>query len=359
MAETGSTKLTLAEVAERAGVSRSLASLALRGEPGVQSEKRARILKIAAELNYTPHPAARSLASNQAGTIGILVADIVNPYLAVFAKTIDAAARAENFDVILSVDGATEESAEKAVSILLSQRVAGLIFIGAPASMELVEHVARRVPVVYVGRHIANEFVNSVSNDDRLGASLVVRHLVECGHKHIAHIDGGSGAGAQQRREGFAATMVEFSLKPVLFPGRYTLDGGLEGAHAALSAHPRPTAIFAANDLSAIGVLNCILKAGLAIPDDVAVVGYDDMPFAGSETMSLTTIRQPVDHMASQCIRSLIGRIQTPEEPGMRVLVAPTLIARRSTLGDRYTVEPARRVELHKRAKRAVLRQPD
>jgi len=354
MAETRTTKLTLAQIAERAGVSRSLASLALRGEPGVQLEKRARILKIAAELNYTPNPAARILASNETRTIGILVADIINPYLALFAKTIDAAARAENFDVILSVDSATDEAAEKAVASLLSQRVAGLIFVGAPASIEFVAQVARRVPVVYVGRDLAAESINSVSNDDRLGASLVVRHLVECGHKVIAHIDGGNGAGAEQRREGFAATMVECGLKPLIFPGRYTLDGGLEGAHLALAAKPRPTAIFVANDLSAIGVLNCILTAGLTVPGDVAVVGYDDMPFAGSETMSLTTIHQPVDHMATQCIRNLIGRIQRPEEPSMRVLLAPTLVARRSTLGERFKTKADRQPEHPKQAKRAA-----
>jgi DNA-binding LacI/PurR family transcriptional regulator len=326
-------KLTLSDIAERAGVSRSLASLALRGEPGVQPVKRARILKIAADLNYTPHPAARNLASSEIRTIGILVADIVNPYLAMFAKTLDAAARAEGFDVVLSIDGSPDSAAEKAVNNLLAQRVAGLILVGAPDSIELAEKVARRVPVVYVGRDVTTEAINSVTNDDRLGASLVVRHLVELGHKHIAHVDGGSGAGAQQRREGFTTALEAYGLKPLVFPGRYTLDGGLEGGKQALTAKPRPTAIFAANDLAAIGVLNAVLQSGLVVPDDVAVVGYDDMPFAGSETMALTTIHQPTDRMAAQCVRSLLQRMQNPEEPGMRVLMAPTLIARRSTLG--------------------------
>jgi DNA-binding LacI/PurR family transcriptional regulator len=339
MADKGSIKLTLADIAERAGVSRSLASLALRGEPGVQPEKRARILKIAAELNYTPNPAARNLASNVSRTVGILVADILNPYLAVLAKTIDGAARAKGFDVVLSVDGTPDEAAQRAIANLMAQRIAGMVLIGAPDDIKIVDRVARRIPVVYVGRHLEAEAIDSVSNDDRLGSSLLVRHLVECGHKRIAHIDGGRGAGARRRREGFQVAMRALGLEPQVIPGRYTLDGGSHGAKEALAKNPRPTAIFAANDLAAIGVLNSVLGAGFKVPGDIAVVGYDDMPFAASETLSLTTMHQPIDRMATQCIDCLIARIQDPDGPGTRVLLSPHLVVRRSTLGSKFDSE--------------------
>jgi DNA-binding LacI/PurR family transcriptional regulator len=329
-------KVTLADVAERAGVSRSLASLALRGERGVQREKRARILKIAAELNYTPNPAARNLASGFSRTLGILVADILNPYLAVLTKTIDEAARLKGFDIVLSVDGTPDEAAERAIGNLIAQRIAGLILIGAPDDMQIVEKVARRIPVVYVGRHLEAEAIDSVCNEDLLGAALVVKHLVECGHKLIAHVDGGRGAGARRRREGFQVAMRAHGLEPQVVPGQYTLDGGSKGAKDALAKHPRPTAIFAANDLAAIGVLNSVLGAGLKIPGDIAVVGYDDMPFAASETLSLTTIHQPIDRMATQCVDCLTARIQDPNGPGIRVLLSPHLVARRSTLGSKF-----------------------
>jgi DNA-binding LacI/PurR family transcriptional regulator len=329
-------RLTLADIAARAGVSRSLASLALRGEPGVQPKKRARILKIATELNYTPNPLARNLASNVSRTVGILLADILNPYIAVLAKTIDGAARAKGFDVVLSIDGTPDEAAERGIANLMAHRVAGMILIGAPYDIKNVEKVARRIPVVYVGRHLEAEAIDSVCNDDHLGSSLLVRHLVECGHKRIVHIDGGRGAGARRRREGFELAMRTHALEPVVVPGRYTLDSGSEGANEALAKNPRSTAIFAANDLAAMGVLNSVLRAGFKVPEDIAVVGYDDMPFAASETLSLTTMHQPIDRMATRCIDCLIARIQDPDGPGTCVLLSPHLVARRSTLGTKF-----------------------
>ena len=293
MAGEGPRKLTLVDIARRAGVSRSLASLALRGERGVEPEKRARILRIAAELHYTPNPAARNLASSAPRTVGILVADVLNPYEALLAKSIDAVARERGFDVLLSVDGSPDDHAERAIDELLAQRIAGLVLVGAPDAMAIVERVARRVPSVYVGRHLAAEALASVSNDDHMGAALVVEHLAALGHQRIVHVDGGSGAGARRRCEGFQAAMRAAGLEPAVIPGRYTLDAGSRGAEAALARRPRPTAIFAANDLAAIGVLNRVLGAGFAVPEDVAVVGYDDMPFAGSEALSLTTVHQP------------------------------------------------------------------
>ncbi|MDB5556951.1 MAG: LacI family transcriptional regulator [Rhizobium sp.] len=324
-------KLTLLDIAARAGVSRSTASLALRGEPGVQPEKRARVLKIAEELNYTPDLSARRLASSSSGTIGVLLSDILNPFTATVAKSIDAVAREKGFDVILSLEGFTETGAEKAIQSLAAQGVAGLILIGSPESTSLIERVSQRLPVLYFGRHLASERVASVSNDDRLGASLVVRHLVGLGHRDIVHIDGGPSAGSQRRREAYRSAMEEAGLVPTVYSGRHTLDGGVQATEAILAQTKRPTAIFASNDMEAVGVLSRLLKDGVRVPGDIAVVGYDDIPFAESETMSLTTVRQPIQYMASQSLDILMSRMQKPDEPAVHVLVAPSLIARRTT----------------------------
>lgn len=324
-------KLTLQDIAERAGVSRSLASLALRGEPGVQPDKRARILKIAEELNYTPDPSARRLASNGNRSIGVLLSDILNPFTASVAKSLVAVARNRGFEVLLSIEGDEDAAGNKPIESLVAQRMAGLITIGAPESLAMLEQVARRLPVVYFGRHLSSERIDSVSNDDHLGASLVVRHLVDRGHRKIVHIDGGPSAGSQRRREAYSAAMLVEGLIPVIYPGRHTLDGGVASTEKILSEKDRPTAIFVSNDVEAAGVINRLLKQGVQVPNDIAVVGYDDIPLADSETMSLTTIRQPIDHMASQSLDILMSRMERPNQPAIHVLLAPALVARRTT----------------------------
>jgi DNA-binding LacI/PurR family transcriptional regulator len=324
-------KLTLQDIAARAGVSRSTASLALRGEPGVQPEKRAHILKIAEELNYIPDLSARRLASNVTGTIGVLLSDILNPFTASVAKSIGAVAREKGFEIILSIEGHPDAAAEKAIQSLIAQRVAGLILIGSPESTALVEKVSRRLPVLYFGRHLSSDRVDSVSNDDHLGASLVVRHLVDLGHRDIVHIDGGPSAGSQRRSEAYCSAMEAKGLTPVVYPGRHTLDGGVQAVETVLAQSRRPTAIFASNDLEAAGVLSRLQKAGLKVPGDIAVVGYDDIPIAESETMSLTTIRQPISHMAGHSLDILMSRMQNPDQPATHTLVAPSLVIRRTT----------------------------
>ena len=136
--------------------------------------------------------------------------------------------------------------------------------------------------------------------------------------------------------------MSAHGLEPLVIPGRYTLDSGSKGARDALARHPRLTALFAANDLAAIGALNSVLGAGLKVPEDVAVAGYDDMPFAASETLSLTTMHQPIDRMATQSVDCLIARIKDPDGPGTQVMLSPHLVVRRSTLGSKFDSEVKR-----------------
>ena len=322
---------TLADVADRAGVSRSLASLALRGDPGVLPEKRARILRAAAELNYRPNPLARDLASRETRTVGVVVGDITNPFLAVLAREIDSLARARGYDVLLSINGAPDEAARASVEGLLAQRVAGVVLVGAPTSDAAIRAIAGLLPVAYVGRHLATLEVDSVSTDDFFGATLAVEHLVGAGHGRIAHVDGGTGAGARRRREGYASAMGRCGLEPRIVPGSYSIDAGAEAAREPMRSDAAPTAIFAANDLVALGVMNHLARSGLSVPGDVAVVGYDDMPLAATETVSLTTVRQPIARLAEEGLESLVRRVKAPAEAVRRALISPELVTRRST----------------------------
>lgn len=328
----GQRELTLSDIAEKAGVSRSLASLALRGEPGVAPEKRARILQVAAELNYHPNPIARKLASRAPETLGVVVGRIVNPYVAMLVQAIDVAARQAGKDVVLAINAYPIEEARSAVQRLLAHRVAGIVIVDAMLNDDDVKTISLRVPVVHVGRQLSSIEVDTVSTDNVLGATMAVEHLQTLGHTAIVHIDGGSGDGAVARRIGYMEAMQRAGLTPIVLAGDYSIDAGARATGELLATSVSATAIFAANDLVAIGAMNEIRRHGLSVPVDMAVVGYDDMPLAGSETVSLTTIRQLVDQIAEGSIEALLRRIDDSLLPVRKQLISPVLIVRRSTV---------------------------
>jgi len=324
-------RVTLEDVAVEAGVSRSLASLALRGDAGVSAERRAHILKVASRMNYVPDPHARNLASNGSRTIGVIVGTIENPFISELVKAIDRAAREQGFDTLLSINGSTDEAAKAAADTFISHRCAGLVLVAAPADERHVVDIAERIPAVYIGRHSLNARVNSVSNDNHLGAKLVVDHLVGLGHRRIACIDGGDGPGAGRRREGYVAAMQAHGLTPLIVRGDYSIDAGWSGCTTLFAGAAPPTAIFAANDMTAIGVLNYLFRNGYRVPADISVVGYDDMPFSATAAIELTTVRQPVHLLASQAIFSLSESITGKKTSATHSLVVPELIVRKST----------------------------
>lgn len=337
-------RATLADVAAAAGVSRSLASLALRGSRGVRPETRAKILQAASDLSYIPNLAARHLASGETGVIGVVVRDITNPFLAALAKAVYETGQAQGLDVILSTPPVSEEGAEAAARTLLARQVQGLVLIDAPRVEATIERIAWETRAIYVGRLLTGGKVSCVSTDDDLGARLVARHLLALGHRKIAHVDGGTGAGAQRRRSSFVAELALSGIEVTVLPGDYSIDAGAAAAERLLQLPERPTAVFAANDLIALGILNHVLSEGLSVPKDIAIVGYDDMPLAGSQTISLTTIRQPIERLAEQSIAALTGPSGDGPFAALRILVAPELIERRSTLGTDAANKPRRRV---------------
>jgi DNA-binding LacI/PurR family transcriptional regulator len=322
---------TLSDVAQRAGVSRSLVSLAMRGEGGVSEETRKRIQKAAEDVSYRPNALARNLASGSSRSIGVVVGDILNPFHALLSQQVDIMARAQGYDVLFSINSVSDEAVRETVDVLRTHRVAGVVLIATPRDRSVTKAVAELLPSVYLGEHITDIEVDSVSTDDSEGAFLVVEHLVSRGHKRISHVDGGEEAGVDRRREGYILAMKQHGLKTDIVPGSHSVDAGDTGVGILLGNPPLPTAIFASNDLSAVGVISRLIRNDIKVPDDVAVVGYDDMPIAGTAVLSLTTVRQPVAAIARQALQALIRRIQKPNSPIQRVLIPPQLISRNSS----------------------------
>jgi DNA-binding LacI/PurR family transcriptional regulator len=324
---------TLEDVAAYAGVSRALVSLVLRGSTRVSAESRRKVRAAAADLGYRPNVMARNLASRRSRTVGLLLNDLHNPWFAEVSEGIEHVAGESGYRVLISSGRGRPKSEEEALESFLELRADGIILAGPRLGASSVERAAREVPIVVVGRTMRTRQVDTVVNDDRLGAKLVVRHLADLGHRAIAHIDGGSGAGARPRRRGYEDSMRALGLADEIrvLHGDFTDVAGVEAAQRLLNSGDVPTAIFAGNDLAAAGVLDRLEDAGLRIPEDVSLVGYDNTFLAALHHMSLTTVDQPREAMGLLAMTALLERIEDGRAEPVRHVVPPSLVVRRTS----------------------------
>ena len=301
---------TLHDVAARAGVSKSLASLALQGSPKVATASRDAILAAADELGYRPNRTASSLVRQRTHTIGVHILDLHNPVFAEILDGVHEAVRGHGYSTLLVTGNADPATERTEITRLLESRVEGLILIAHRLSDEDLRQIAAEVPTVVVTwqpRGIPG--LDSVSGDDVAGARLAVEHLVGLGHRRIAHVSGGENRIARQRRTGYEQEMARHALEPLVVEGAFTESGGYVGARAAVDADA--TGLFVANDLAAIGALAALRDRGLRVPDDVSVVGYDGMRLLDS--LDLTTVAQPLADMGRTAADLLMERISDPD----------------------------------------------
>ncbi len=234
------------------------------------------------------------------------------------------------YRTLLSTGDRDPEREVRAIRHLLERQAEGLALLSPRISNSDIRDVASNVPTVLVGRRTREAYVDSIVNDDFAGAVLVVEHLYELGHRRIAHISGGNGARAGSRRRGYERAMQRLGLERHLFiaPGEYTDEGGYRGARRLLNEKTWPTAIFAANDLAAMGALSAIREAGLSVPDDISVVGYDNTYLAQLTSISLSSVDQPRREMGMLAVRLLLERIELQRTDPRREVLKPTLIPR-------------------------------
>lgn len=324
---------TILDVAERAGVSKSLVSLVMRESPRVSEEKRAAVLRAAGELGYRPNAVARSLVRRRSFLIGVMLSDLHNPFFVEVVDGIEQEALSANYHALFNTGGRTAEGEAVAIETLLQLRTDGLILAGPVLTSKEILSAAATTHVVLIARPSRWPEVDSVTNDDRAGARLAVEHLIALGHRRIAHIDGGNGAGSGARRSGYMDAMRRNGLgdKALVVRGAYTEEGGQTGVAQLFDDGHRPTAIFAANDLAAFGVLHGLRERGLNVPDDVSLVGYDNIRPGAIANNNLTTIDQPRREMGMTAVRLLLDRLDKRRSRARHVLVAPTLVVRTST----------------------------
>ncbi len=332
-------RVTIADVAREAGVSLMTVSRALNNKDGISLETRAHVLEVIERLGYRPSGVARSLVTRRTGTIGLIVPDVSNPYFSGIAHGVAEVANQNDLSVLLCD---TEEQSEQEIEFLrvLEEKQVDGVIVAAPrhSSEQIVPQIARHQNVVVVNRVFPNspDFTASgyVVNDDRIGGQLATGHLLASGHKCIGYLGGPrSSYGSQRRLIGYKAVLAEAGIpynenSIVYCPP--TVKGGLEATITVLENDPEITALFCFNDMVAIGALQAIAKLGRKVPDDLAIVGYDDIPMASLVTPALTTCRAPFEEMGRLATRLLIARFQDCEEGCQNIELQPELIVRAS-----------------------------
>ena len=291
----------------------------MRGAPNVSEARRAAVLQAAAELGYRPNLVARSLVERRTRTLGVLVSDLHNPFFAEVIDGLQAEAHERGLRIVLGTGRRDPEEEAEAIEAFLQQDVDGLILL-SPRTND-IRLAAAAVPTVVVGTRAPD--VDVVVNDDALGAELAVAHLVELGHERIAHIDSPETA---ERRAGYESACARHGLEPLIARGDVTDEGGYRGARTLL-ADGRPTAIFACNDLAAIGALTAIEEAGA----DVSLVGYDNTFLASLRHIDLTSVDQPRLEMGRLAVDAVDARREAPDAPARVRTVTPHLEVRSSS----------------------------
>jgi DNA-binding LacI/PurR family transcriptional regulator len=322
---------TLDDIAARVGVSRGLVSLTLRGLPGAGDDTRRAIHDVASEIGYVPNAAARSLASQTTRAIGVLLGDLHNTFFADVVDGLTGPFEEAGYHVLM-VSGRHRPAVERSMlDLFRSYRVEGSVLIGPQLDDHSIERFGTHIPTVLVGRGLRSDQVDVIVNDDRRGAALAVEHLYELGHRDIAHLDGGGGPGAPARRRGYTEAMRKLGLQDMI----RVAGNGYTAAHAVagvdeLLAMRAPTAIFAANDVMAMVAIQRLSHAGLTVPDDISVIGYDNTSLINQLRLGLSSIDQPREEMGALATTLLHERFGGRTLAAKHVL-APTVVHRAST----------------------------
>lgn len=322
----GKRRPTMSDVAAKAGVSRALVSLIFRNAPGASEATRERVLDIARQIGYRPDTAARNLASSRTKTIGVMLT-VRNPFHADLIEACYTEADRLGYDLVLSTTVPTRDE-ERAVDALLGHRCDALILFGPKTSDDYLRQLSRERPLVLVARKVRGAALDSVHTAEGKGIRQALDYLDDQGHREIVHIDGGNGPGSADRRRAYRAAMRKHGLSARVIPGNHTENSGIEAAQLLLAEPALPTAILAANDRCALGLLDSLIKAGAKVPQDVSVVGYDDSRVAMLSHIGLTTVHQNAEALGSQAVRAAVERSESPDLDPRELVFDPELIVR-------------------------------
>jgi DNA-binding LacI/PurR family transcriptional regulator len=335
---------TLEEVARLAGVSRATVSRVVNGSPRVSGDVRRSVETAVEQLGYIPNRAARSLVTRRSGSIAVVITEptgrlFSDPFFPRLLRGVSAHLAARDIQVVLLMPE-TKADSSRTADYLAAGHVDGALLVSLHGDDPLPSRIAAaRIATVAVGRPMHDVTLSYVDVDNRGGARIAVEHLIKGGRRIVASIAGPQDmVAARDRLGGYRDALIEAerAVDPTLeASGDFTHDGGADAMRRLLDARPDIDAVFAASDLMAAGAMSVLETAGRRVPDDVAIVGYDDSPVAATARPALTSVRQPIEDMGQEAARLLLEQVDADERAPRRVILATELIQRASSAGRR------------------------
>lgn len=343
-------KKTIKDIAEIANVSYATVSRALNNKYGVNEGTRRRILEIAERINYSPNAVARGLKSNRTFTLGLVIPDISNPFFPEVARGVEEQASERGYSVLLCNTDWNLEREEQYLRLLAERRVDGLLIspVGAARHAPWQEDIFGELPVVFLANAPVETERPYVIIDNTRGGYLATSHLLLQGYERVAFVGAREGSGTVDRRlEGYREALAERGVPvddSLVCLGDFREHSGYEAARRLVAGRMCPDAVFAENDLLAVGVIHAVRERGLRVPEDVAVVGFDDIPLAAFPEIDLTTVAQPKEEMGRRAARLLTDAVAGAGTPS-QIMLEPQLLVRGTSLRRPQQLRPWAGVE--------------
>ena len=328
-------KVTIKDVARRANVSCATVSKALSGSPEISDATRERVVKLSAEMGYTPNALARSMIIKRTNTIGIVVPSLQNPYMSEFTSYAEIRAREAGYNLMVCNSSYDKETEQNVLTLLTGKQVDGIIIIPiGTESAEELKPVTDSLPTVFIGENLQDPSQNTVSIDNKAGTKMGTGYLYSLGHRKILYLGYRKNSTTHQLRlSGYLEACIEYGMEPILLNSNFPRSSQQAGYMIGKHLFEKPlacTAIFCASDTLALGVMQAADEAGLRIPDDFSLMGFDNISFTALPRINLTTINQPQKEIADTAVDLLIAKIDRRSDQAVHRTLMPALVERSS-----------------------------
>ncbi|OOF83536.1 transcriptional repressor PurR [Rodentibacter ratti] len=330
---------TMKDIARLAKVSTSTVSHVINGSRFVSEEIRGKVMRVVAELNYTPSAVARSLKVKETKTIGLLVTATNNPFFAEVMAGVEQYCQQHQYNLIIATTGGDAKRLRQNLQTLLHKQVDGLLLMCGDSRFNADTELAISVPLVIMDWWFKELNADKILENSTFGGYLATKTLIEAGHQNIGIITGNlKKSVAKNRLEGYKKALAEAEIplnNDWIIESHFDFEGGIIGMQKLLATPHRPTAVFCCSDAIAVGAYQVLQQQGLRIPEDISVIGYDDIELSRYLYPPLSTINQPKAELGKLAVELLLQRIKNPKEPYQTLTLSPTLKLRKSIKKDK------------------------